>query len=31
MRKLKPQVQMSIDGYVAGPTGQMDWLVWDSA
>ena len=31
MRKLKLQVQMSADGYVAGTNGEMDWLVrdWD--
>lgn len=29
MRKLKLQVQMSIDGYVAGPNGELDWMVWD--
>ena len=29
MRKIKLQMQMSIDGYVAGPNGEMDWLVWD--
>ncbi len=29
MRKLKLQVQMSIDGFIAGPKGEMDWLVWD--
>lgn len=31
MRKLKLQVQISIDGYVAGPNGEMDWMVcnWD--
>ena len=29
MRKLKLQVQMSIDGFVAGPNGEMDWMVWD--
>jgi dihydrofolate reductase len=29
MRKLKLQVQMSIDGYMAGPNGEMDWLEWD--
>ena len=33
MRKLKLQVQMSIDGCVAGPKGEMDWMVsdWDDA
>ena len=20
---------MSIDGYIAGPNGEMDWIVWD--
>ncbi|KPJ96431.1 MAG: deaminase [Gammaproteobacteria bacterium SG8_11] len=29
MRKLKLQVQMTIDGYIAGPNGEMDWMVWD--
>ena len=29
MRKLKLQVQISIDGFVAGPNGEMDWMVWD--
>ena len=29
MRKLKLQVQISIDGYVAGPNGEMDWMVWN--
>ena len=26
MRKLKLQVQTSIDGYMAGPNGEMDWV-----
>ena len=29
MRKLKLQAQVTIDGFVAGPAGEMDWLVWD--
>jgi dihydrofolate reductase len=29
MRKLKLQVQMSVDGFVAGPNGELDWMVWD--
>src|SRR5215203_7090041 len=29
MRKLKLQVQMTVDGYVAGPGGEMDWLTFD--
>ena len=29
MRKLKLQVQISVDGFIAGPQGAMDWLVWD--
>jgi dihydrofolate reductase len=33
MRKLKLQVQMTVDGYVAGPNGEMDWMTyhWDDA
>lgn len=27
MKKLKLQVQISIDGFIAGPNGEMDWLV----
>lgn len=32
MRKLKVQVQMSIDGFISGPNGEMDWLTlqWDT-
>ena len=26
MRKLKLQVQMSVDGFIAGPNGEMDWM-----
>jgi dihydrofolate reductase len=29
VRKLKLQVQMTIDGYMAGPNGEMDWTVWN--
>ena len=29
MRKLKLQIQMSIDGFIAGPNGEMDWMMWD--
>lgn len=26
MRKLKRQMQMTVDGFVAGPEGQLDWM-----
>src|SRR5690348_5799 len=29
MRKLKLQTQVSVDGFIAGPNGEMDWMVWD--
>ncbi len=29
MRKLKLQVQMSIDGFVCGPNGELDWMTWN--
>ncbi|MDK2980165.1 MAG: hypothetical protein PWQ55_512 [Chloroflexota bacterium] len=29
MRKLKLQVQISVDGYVAGPDGSMEWMIWN--
>ena len=28
MRKFKLQVQTSVDGYMAGPNGEMDWLTF---
>ncbi|MCO6449723.1 MAG: dihydrofolate reductase [Caldilineales bacterium] len=33
MRKLKLHVQMTVDGFVAGPNGEMDWMTfdWDEA
>lgn len=27
MRKLKLQMQMTADGFVAGPEGQLDWMI----
>lgn len=29
MRKLKLQMQLSVDGFVAGPNGEMDWMEWN--
>src|SRR5438105_6127361 len=29
MRKLKLQMQTSVDGFVAGPEGQLDWMTFD--
>ncbi|MEJ7642315.1 MAG: hypothetical protein WKF36_09030 [Candidatus Nitrosocosmicus sp.] len=28
LRKLKLQVEMSINGCIAGPNNEMDWMVW---
>src|SRR5687768_2428705 len=29
MRTLKLQMQTSVDGFVAGPNGEMAWMTWD--
>jgi dihydrofolate reductase len=29
MRKLKLQMQQSVDGFVCGPSGELDWLAHD--
>ena len=29
MRKLKLQVQMTVDGFISGPNGEMDWLAFN--
>lgn len=29
MRKIKLQMQLTLDGFVCGPHGEMDWMVWD--
>jgi len=29
MRKLKLQMQISVDGFVAGPECQLDWMTWN--
>ncbi|WP_198654641.1 dihydrofolate reductase family protein, partial [Nocardia aurea] len=28
MRKFKLQVQTTVDGYMAGPNGEMDWMTF---
>ena len=29
MRRVKLQIQQTVNGYVAGPNGELDWMVWD--
>ena len=29
MRRLKLQVQITVDGYVGGPDGDLDWRTWN--
>ena len=29
MRKVKLQMQLSLDGFVSGPNGEMDWMEWN--
>ena len=29
MRRLKLQVQISVDGFISGPNGEMDWMTFD--
>jgi dihydrofolate reductase len=29
MRKVKLQIQITVDGFICGPNGEMDWMVWD--
>ena len=29
MRRIRYQVAMSLDGYIAGPKGESDWIVMD--
>jgi dihydrofolate reductase len=29
VRKLKLQMQITVDGFVAGPQGELDWMTWN--
>src|SRR4030095_11834693 len=29
MKKLKLQMQTSVDGFVGGPNGELDWMMWN--
>lgn len=29
MRKIKLQMQMTLDGFVGGKNGELDWMIWD--
>ena len=29
MRKIIAQEMVTVDGYFAGPNGELDWFVWD--
>lgn len=29
MRKVKLSMQMTVNGYVGGPNGEMDWMTWN--
>lgn len=29
MRKVKLQMQMTVNGYVAGPNSELEWMTWD--
>lgn len=29
MRKLKLQMQMTVNGFVGGPNGELDWMTWE--
>ncbi len=29
MKRLKLQMQLTIDGYCGGPSGELDWMIWE--